>query len=72
MMICRDYSETKITSNFKVQYFVKLGFDEHYPEGSSERKDVERQVETDYVHKLSKYCYEERIESKYCILNLDS
>ena len=54
----------KVTGNFKVEYYVKHGFDQQFPEGSPSRRRVEDQVEDEYVSHLRKYCYNERVESK--------
>ena len=63
-LLFSEYSEIRVSPIFKVEYFVKIGFDQQYPEGSSMRKEVEEQVENDYVNHLRNYCFHERIESR--------
>ena len=66
LFICfSEYHRAKLSSNFKVKYFVRSDFDETYSKGSSALRELEREVESDYVTYLRTSCYQERVDSKF-------
>ena len=62
---CREYHQSRLTTNLNVHYYTKSGFDKEYPKGSAALKKVEEDVEGEYISSLQNLCYQERVNSKY-------
>ena len=58
--VCRKYSNSRITKNLGVPYFVQDSFSKHYS-GVSLGK-VERDVEANYIGNLRNECYNEQVK----------
>jgi len=66
-----EYQHRRQTSNLKVSYYTKSNFHKDYPIGSTALRRLEEEVESDYISNLQNSCYQERVNSKYGLIQID-